>query len=135
MSRRGSVPVVRVIKPVAAALVILALMPACGLFTLKEPYERWEIRMSYEDVGGRVTAEPDSFEVNGPRGEILVHNSTQRTRGFKIPELGVAAEIEDDESARLEVTAMQDGETYKFEDHLDRSGPRGEIVVDYVRRD
>lgn len=122
-------------KIVAATVAVLVSTTACGLFTVKEPYARWNITVSYTEEGTRVRAMPDRFEVHGPRGEILVHNSTEAKRGFKIQELGVAAEIEDDESARLDVTGVQDAETYVFEDHLNPGGPRGEIVVDYVRQD
>jgi hypothetical protein len=119
----------------ATAAVFVLSTSACGLFTVKEPYERWNIRLSYTEEGSRVVASPDRFEVHGPRGEILVHNSTQVKRGFKIEGLGVAEEIEDDESARIAVTGVQDEETYTFLDHLNPAGPRGTIVVDYIRRD
>lgn len=123
------------VKLGAAAVVVLLSTAACGLFTVKEPYARWKISLSYTEEGRRVVASPDRFEVHGPRGEILVHNSTEAKRGFKIQGLGVAAEIEDDESARISVAGVQDGETYTFLDHLNARGPRGKIVVDYVRQD
>lgn len=128
---RGKIPLVKT----GAVAVVLLLSTSCGLFTVKEPYERWRITLTYKEEDRRVVATPDSFEVHGPRGEILVHNSTEAKRGFKIEGLGVAAEIEDDESARLSVTGAQDGETYTFVDHLNARGPRGKIVVNYVRQD
>lgn len=119
----------------AGAVVVLLLASGCGLFTTKEPYERWNISLTYNESGGRVVARPARLEVHGPRGEIRVHNTTDEKRGFKIEGLGVAAEIEDDESVRLSVTGVEDGKTYTFLDHLDPRGPRGRIVVDYVRQD
>lgn len=122
-------------RVVAAALAAVALGSGCGLFTLKEPYERWHVRVSYVEEDDRVVSSPGSLEVHGPRGEILVTNSTEQTRGFKIDGLGVAAEIEENESARLQITGAQDGETYRFGDHLNGRGPRGTLVVRYVRQD
>lgn len=84
---RGKIPLVKT----GAVAVVLLLSTSCGLFTVKEPYERWRITLTYKEEDRRVLATPDSFEVHGPRGEILVHNSTEAKRGFKIEGLGVAA--------------------------------------------
>lgn len=122
-------------KIVAAAVAFSVTTAGCGLFTVKEPYERWMVTISYLEEGRRVTAEPTRIEVHGPRGEIRVNNSTESERGFKIDDLGIAAEIEDSSSRRITISGAQDGETYPFVDHLNRGGPRGVIVVDYIRQD
>jgi hypothetical protein len=125
----------RVKFPAAVALLCFAAS-ACGLFTVKEPYERWNITVSYiEDDAGEVSAEPGRLSVHGPRGEIRIDNSTDDERGFRIRELGVAAEIDDNSFRRIDVTGAEDGETYTFDDHLHPGGPRGVIVVDYIRQD
>lgn len=107
----------------------------CGLFTLDEPYERWNVTVSYIEEDDVVQAEPQRLEVHGPRGEIRVNNSTRVDRGFKIDDLGIALELDDSSSSRVTVSGAQDGETYAFVDHLHRGGPRGVIVVDYIRQD
>ena len=121
---------------VAAALALVVAGSACGLFTIKEPFERWKITISYvaQDDGG-VLAEPERIEVHGPRGEIRVNNSTRVDRGFKVEDLGIAAEIDKTNSVRLTVSGVEDGKTYRFLDHLNRNGPRGQLVVDYIRQD
>jgi hypothetical protein len=123
-------------KIVTAALAFVVAGSACGLFTIKEPFERWEVTISYvaQDDGG-VLAEPARIEVHGPRGELRVNNSTRVDRGFKIDDLGIAAEIDKTNSVRLSVSGVEDGKRYRFLDHLNRDGPRGEIVVDYIRQD
>jgi hypothetical protein len=118
------------------ALVGVALCTSsCGLFTLDEPYERWEVTIAYHDEDDEVVVEPERVEVHGPRGEIRVDNITRVERGFQIEELGIAVELEDSDSQRVDVTGAQDGETYEFRDHLNRGGPKGKLVVDYVRQD
>lgn len=120
-----------------AAFVILLCFVAtgCGLFTLEEPYERWNVTVSYIQEDEVVGAEPQRLEVHGPRGEIRVNNSTRVDRGFKIDDLGIAVELDDSSSRRVTISGAQDGETYPFVDHLHRDGPRGVIVVEYVRQD
>ena len=108
----------------------------CGLFTLDEPYKRWNISLAYiEEDDGSVEAQPERVTVNGPRGELRVDNSTEDERGFRIQGLGIAVEIDDNSSRRIDVTGAEDGETYTWDDHLHRGGPRGVIVVDYIRQD
>jgi hypothetical protein len=123
---------------VGAITVLLALsVSGCGLFTVKEPYERWSETVSYvdNDDGAGVVAQPARIEVHGPRGEIRVDNSTRTERGFKIADLGIAARIDHNAFRRIQITGVQDGETYRFTDDLNPGGPRGVIVVDYVRQD
>jgi hypothetical protein len=119
----------------AVALVALLSVSGCGLFTTKEPYERWKISVAYLVEGGRVVPDPDHLEIRGPRGEIRVSNTTPVRRGFKVDGLGIAAEIRSRASRRFSVTGFEDGKTYTFLDHLHRDGPRGTIVVRYVRQD
>lgn len=119
----------------AAAVVALLSVSSCGLFTTKEPYERWKVSVAYLVDRGRVAAEPNRIEIRGPRGEIRVSNSTPVRRGFKVDGLGIAAEIRSRTSRRFSVTGFEDGKTYTFLDHLHPDGPRGTIVVRYVRQD
>ena len=122
---------------VAAAMMAVGLTSsACGLFTIKEPYERWNATVSYlADNDESIVAEPARIEVNGPRGELRINNSTRVERGFKIEDLGIAVRIDHNRSLRIGITGVQDGETYRFTDDLNRGGPSGVIVVDYVRQD
>lgn len=119
----------------AVAAVVAVFTSACGLFTTKEPYERWNIAITYNEEGPNVVARPEQVEVNGPSGEIRVNNSTEVERGFKIDDLGVAATIGEETSVRLQVVGVEDGESYTYLDHLNDDGPRGRIVVRYIRRD
>jgi hypothetical protein len=119
-----------------AALLCLVASTGCGLFTTKEPYERWNVTVSYvEDEDGRVSVEPARLEVHGPRGELRIDNSTEVERGFAIEDLGIEVRIEDNSFRRITVSGAQDGEEYTFHDDLNRRGPRGVLVVDYVRQD
>ena len=122
-------------KIAAAAALFCFVATGCGLFTLDEPYERWMVTISYIQEDDDVQAEPQRLEVHGPRGELRVNNSTRVDRGFKIDDLGIAVELDDSSSRRITISGAQDGETYPFVDHLHRNGPRGVIVVDYVRQD
>jgi cupredoxin-like protein len=127
----------RRVRIAALAVVVGLLASGCGLFTVKEPYERWKETVSYidEGEGEGVVAQPARLEVHGPRGELRVANSTRTERGFKISDLGIAVRIDHNRTTRITITGAQDGETYRFIDDLNRSGPRGVIVVDYVRQD
>lgn len=122
-------------KLAALAAASMVLGSSCGLFTLQEPYERWNVIIAYHDEDGRVFAEPSRVVVNGPRGEIRIDNVTREDRGFQIEDLGIAVELDNNQSANIDVTGVQDGETYAFIDHKNRDGPRGTLVVDYVRQD
>ena len=118
------------------ALAFALSTSGCGWFTVKEPYERWNATVSYIDEEGEgVVAQPARLEIHGPRGELRVNNSTRTERGFKISELGIAVRIDHNQSRRIAIAGAQDGETYRFSDDLNRRGPRGVIVVDYVRQD
>jgi hypothetical protein len=123
------------VKRAAAAIALLVTATSCGLFTLQEPYERWTVVIAYHTEEDVTTVEPSRVEVHGPRGEIRIDNTTRVERGFQIEELGIAVELDDSDSQKVDVTAAQDGETYRFRDHLNDGGPTGEIVVDYVRQD
>lgn len=122
-------------KLVVLGIASMFVASSCGLFTLQEPYERWNVIIAYHDEDDRVFAEPGRVEVHGPRGEIRVDNVTRVDRGFQIEELGIALELDNNQSATVDVSGAQDGETYAFVDHLNRDGPRGTLVVDYVRQD
>lgn len=126
---------VQSVKIATAAIVIALATSGCGLFTLREPYERWDARVNYVKQGEVVLLAPETLEVDGPRGAILVTNTTDTTRGFRIEGLGVAVEVDRSESQRVQVTGVQDGETYRFGDHLHSGEPSGRLVVNYVRRD
>jgi hypothetical protein len=115
-----------------ACFAVLVTASSCGLFTLKEPYERWNVVIAYHEDDGVVTVDPTRVEVHGPRGELRIDNTTRVERGFQIEELGIAIELDDSDSNKVDITGAQDGETYAFRDHLNRDGPKGEIVVDYV---
>ena len=134
MTDAGLVNVLPMRSGVALALFALCTT-SCGLFTLDERYERWQVTIAYHTEDDEVVVEPETVEVHGPRGEIRVDNVTRVERGFQIEELGIAVELEDSDSQRVDVTGAQDGETYEFRDHLNRNGPSGKLVVDYVRQD
>lgn len=126
---------VQSVKITAAALVTALAVSACGLFTMKEPYERWDARVNHVEDGDRVAFSPETLEVHGPRGRLLVTNTTNSTRGFRVEGLGVAVEVDQGESQRVEITGVEDGETYRFADHLHGDVPSGRLVVRYVRQD
>lgn len=127
---------VRFVRLVAVVIAVGFATSGCGLFTIKEPYERWNATVSYlADEDEAVVAEPARIEVHGPRGELRINNSTRVERGFKIEDLGIAVRIDHNRSLRIAITGAQDGETYRFTDDLHRGGPAGVIVVDYVRQD
>lgn len=115
--------------------MVVVTSTSCGLFTLKEPYERWNVTIAYHTDDDEVTVEPRRVEVGGPRGELRIDNTTRVERGFQIEELGIAVELDDSDSEKVDITGAQDGETYAFRDHLNRDGPQGTIVVDYIRQD
>ena len=127
---------VRYVRLAAIVTAVGLTSTGCGLFTLEEPYERWNATVSYlADEAEAIVAEPARIEVHGPRGELRVNNSTRVERGFKIEDLGIAVRIDHNRSLRIGITGAQDGETYRFTDDLNRGGPSGVIVVDYVRQD
>jgi len=123
------------LKHAVVCVAFAVTASSCGLFTLKEPYEKWNVVIAYHDEDGEVTVEPARIEVHGPRGELRIDNTTRVDRGFQIEDLGIALKLDDSSSQKVDVTAAQDGETYAFHDHLNRDGPRGTIVVDYVRQE
>ena len=90
--------------------------------------------IAYHEDDDVVTVDPTRVEVHGPRGELRIDNTTRVERGFQIEELGIAIELDDSDSQKVDITGAQDGETYAFRDHLNRDGPKGTIVVDYVEQ-
>ena len=122
------------LKRTIACVVVAITTSSCGLFTLKEPYEKWNVVIAYHDDDGVVSVDPARVEVHGPRGELRIDNTTRVERGFQIEELGIAVELDDSDSQKVDVTGAQDGETYAFRDHLNRDGPKGTIIVDYVEQ-
>ena len=126
---------VQAVRVAALALAVGVSSSGCGLFTIEEPYERWKVTVSYLADGTSIVAEPARIDVHGPRGELRINNSTRQERGFKIADLGIAERIDHNRSRRIAITGAQDGETYRFTDDLNRGGPSGVIVVDYVRQD
>lgn len=121
---------------VAAGLVGLFLTSACGLFTLEDPYDDWSVNVVYrEEDDGEVVADPDVVEAVGPTGEVEVRNSTEEERRFVIEELGIFRDIPDDETVRIEITGLEDGQSYTFVDDSAPGGPTGTIVVSFVRVD
>lgn len=121
----------RRMRRLAVLLAVLSLaFVSCS--ALRDPREPWEASVQFQERDGKAVAVPDRVRVEGPYGFLEVTNFTHVRRGFAIDELAVYEEIKGDSGTRITVREARDGRSYRFYDHLNPDGPRGQLVVRYV---
>jgi len=111
--------------------LLLLLCSSCGLLTLKDRYQRWHVEIVYQELNGTFSVAPDHLEVHGPRGEAEVFNYTGTERGFAIVNLGVFEKVKGNTERTVQLTDLENGKIYTFEDQLHPRSPRCHIGVRY----
>jgi hypothetical protein len=109
----------------------LGLLGACA--QLRDPIQPWQVDVSYQEAGKRITAVPAAVTVDGPFGYVVLTNDTSQPRGFAIDDLAVYERINPEVTLRIRVEEARDHRTYVFFDQLHPGTLRGTIRTRFLR--